>query len=250
MRVKGRSAIWKICILPQFWISDTHQMPRGSLGDVKNPRFTHEVTRGSFGNVKIRISPQFWASEQHEVRRGSLGNAKNSHFTTVLSVRSARSDERVVKSWGGEKRIDFKRLLKKKATFAQFVSSYHLSAVFSRVFEDGHHFSSLWSKSFKTAITSAVFSSYLFLKSSKTTITSAVFSGVFEDSHHFGSLWSQSFKTAITSAVFDHSLSRQPSLWQSLITVFRDSDHFSSLWWQSLMTVLFSKEPFAVAFGN
>ena len=55
---------------------------------------------------------------------------------------------------------------------------------------------------------------------------------IFQDSHHFGSLWWQSLKTAITSAVFDDNLSRQPSLRQSL------------------MVVLFSKEPFAVAFGK
>ena len=55
---------------------------------------------------------------------------------------------------------------------------------------------------------------------------------IFTDSHHFGSLWWQSFKTVITSAVFDDSLSRQRSLRQSL------------------MVMLFSKEPFAVAFGK
>ena len=55
---------------------------------------------------------------------------------------------------------------------------------------------------------------------------------IFTDSHHLGSLWWQSFKTRITSVVFDDSLSRQRSLRQSL------------------MVVLFSKEPFAVAFGK
>ena len=44
--------------------------------------------------------------------RGSQGQVTNLRFTTVLSVRSARSDERVVKSKGalpapGEKKIDF-----------------------------------------------------------------------------------------------------------------------------------------------
>ena len=39
----------------------------------------------------------------------------------------------------------------------------------------------------------------------------------------------QALMTAITSAVFDDSLSRQPSLRQSLMTVFQDSHHFGSL---------------------
>ena len=56
---KGRSATWKICVLPQFWASDTSEVTKGSIGDVKNLR-----------------------------------------FTTVLSVRHARSHERVVKSTG------------------------------------------------------------------------------------------------------------------------------------------------------
>ena len=59
---------------------------------------------------------------------------------------------------------------------------------------------------------------------------------VFQDRHHVSNLFSslrwQSLQTAITSVVFDDSLSRQRSLRQSL------------------MVVLFSKEPFAVAFGN
>ena len=42
------------------------------------------------------------------------------------------------------------------------------------------------------------------------------------------------------SAVFDDSLSRQPSLRQSLMTVFQDSHHFGSLWWQSFKTAITS----------
>ena len=37
---KGRSAKWQICVLPQFWASDTSEVTKGSLGDVKNLRFT------------------------------------------------------------------------------------------------------------------------------------------------------------------------------------------------------------------
>ena len=64
-------------ILPQFWTSDTH-----------------EVTKGSPREVTI-FFPQFWASDTHEVTKRLLGQLKNLHFTTVLSVRHARSDERV-----------------------------------------------------------------------------------------------------------------------------------------------------------
>ena len=52
---KGRSASLKICSLPQFWASDTHD----------------------------------------QVTSGSLGEPQNLNFTTVLSVRHARSDVRV-----------------------------------------------------------------------------------------------------------------------------------------------------------
>ena len=37
---KGRSATWKICVLPQFWASDTSEVTKRSLGDVKDLRFT------------------------------------------------------------------------------------------------------------------------------------------------------------------------------------------------------------------
>ena len=86
-----------------------------------------------------------------------------------------------------------------EATFHQDFNLQFFSAVFSLVFslvfEDTHHFP---------------ISFLLF------------FSAVFQDSHHFSS----------TSAAFDDTLSRQPSLQQSLMTVF------------------FSKELFAAAFGK
>ena len=66
-----------------------------SYNDKKQKSFC-EKERGCAGDVKICISPQFWTSDEREVTKGSLGNVKNSHFTTVLGVRRARSDERVV----------------------------------------------------------------------------------------------------------------------------------------------------------
>ena len=56
--------------------------------------------RGRSATKKICVLPQFWASDKHEVTKGSIGDVKNLRFTTVLSVRHARSDERVVKSTG------------------------------------------------------------------------------------------------------------------------------------------------------
>ena len=56
--------------------------------------------KGRSDKLKICILPQFWTSDTHEVTRGSPRQITNLRFTTVLSVRSARSDERVVKSKG------------------------------------------------------------------------------------------------------------------------------------------------------
>ena len=129
---KGCSARSRICILPQFWASDTSEVTKGLIGDVTCvlPQFwasdTSEVTKGLIGDVtnlrlfyhsferptrpkwrkgrsatwKICVLPQFWTSETSEVMKGSIGDVKNLRFTTVLSVQHARSDERVVKSTG------------------------------------------------------------------------------------------------------------------------------------------------------
>ena len=37
---KGRSASSRICVLPQFWASDTSEVTKGSLGELKKSRFT------------------------------------------------------------------------------------------------------------------------------------------------------------------------------------------------------------------
>ena len=51
--------------------------------------------------LKICVSPLFWGSNTHEVTKGSsLTDLKNLRFTTVLSVRRARSDERVLSRGG------------------------------------------------------------------------------------------------------------------------------------------------------
>ena len=105
---KGCSATSRICILPQFWASDTSEVTKGSLGQVREFAFYHSFERptrpkwrkGRAAKWEICVLPQFWASDTHEVTRGSIGDVKNLRFTSVLSVRHARSDERVVKSTG------------------------------------------------------------------------------------------------------------------------------------------------------
>ena len=122
----------RIRVLPQFWASDTSEVTKGLLGPIQNLHFTtvldvrhvqsdemvarprkkfafyHSFERptcpkwrkGRSATWKICVLPQFWASDTSEVTKGSLRYVKNLRFTTVLSVRHARSDERVVKSTG------------------------------------------------------------------------------------------------------------------------------------------------------
>ena len=132
-RSDERVAMSKMSILPQFWASDTSEVTRGSPGSAEELRFTtvlsvrharsdervdrrrdkfacvlpqfwtsdtSEVTKGRSATWKICVLPQFWTSDTHEVTKGSPRYVKSLRFTTVLSVRHARSDERVVKSTG------------------------------------------------------------------------------------------------------------------------------------------------------
>ena len=94
-----------------------------------------------------------------------------------------------------------------------------LSALFSGLFHDCHHFGSLGWQSFKTAITSAVFHDSLWWRSSLRQSSMTVFQG----GHHFYSLWFHFFMAAITSEVFDDSLWWQPLMTAMTSTVFDDS---------------------------
>ena len=95
---------YKIRISPQFWTSDEHETTRGLRR--RRTKFAFHLSfgrpmstkrrEGSTTRYKIRISPQFWTSDEHETTRGFNDDIQNSHFTTVLDVRWARSDERVV----------------------------------------------------------------------------------------------------------------------------------------------------------
>ena len=79
VRSDKSSARSKICILPQFWASDTSEVTKGLPRHVRNLRFTTVLS------VPTRTK---W-------RKGRSGQVMNLHFTTVLSVRHVRSDERV-----------------------------------------------------------------------------------------------------------------------------------------------------------
>ena len=100
---KGRSATLKVCILPQFWTSNTHEVTRGLPWSAEEFAFYRSFERptrpkwrkGCSATSRICILPQFWASDTSEVTKGLLGDVKNSRFTTVLNVRHVRSDERV-----------------------------------------------------------------------------------------------------------------------------------------------------------
>ena len=90
--------------------------------------------------------------------KGSIGYVQNSGFTSVLSVRQARSDERVVRATGAipAPQTEKEYIL----TLFQTISS---SALLSAVFDQ---------QPFKTAIDQQPF---------KTAITSAELSAVFDD---------------------------------------------------------------------
>ena len=102
------SATSKICILPQFWASDTSEVTKGSIGDVKNLRFTTVL---SVQHVRSdeRVDPRaqkfaFYHSFERPTRpkwrKGRSASSEICILPQFLSVRHARTDERVVKSTG------------------------------------------------------------------------------------------------------------------------------------------------------
>ena len=113
---EGRASAQRICISPQFWASDEHEMTRGLLRRREKFAFHH-----SFG----RPTSTKW-------REGCFGELKNLHFTTVLGVRRARSDEKVVSRrdlpnlpCGKEKK---KEILKRSSIFKEQRSQQLFSA--------------------------------------------------------------------------------------------------------------------------
>ena len=101
---KGCPSSSKICISPQFWTSDEHEVTRGLREDPKNLHFTTVLgVRRSLFTLKVAWATWKFAFHHSFGRptitfcvKGCLGHVKNLHFTTVLGVRRARSDERVV----------------------------------------------------------------------------------------------------------------------------------------------------------
>ena len=120
--------------------------------DVRRARNDERVARGP---RPIRISPHFWTSDEHETTRGlrprskkfafhlSFGrpmstkrregrdrDLKNSHFTSVLDVRRARNDERVVS------RLDRPNppCVKKERNFKAVLIHNHSQQIFSADF--------------------------------------------------------------------------------------------------------------------
>ena len=123
------------------------------------------MTKGSLGQVReFAFYHSFERPTRHEVTKGSIGDVKNLRFTTVLSVRHARSDERVVKSTGAipAPQTEKEYILTLLTLFQTILISNLFSAVFSLVF----------SPVFQTAITSAELSAVFDRQSLKTAITS------------------------------------------------------------------------------
>ena len=131
---KGCSATGQICIWPQFWASDTHEVMKGSLGQVKNLHFTTVL---------------------------SVGHAR-SHERVVKStgaIPAPRQKKNVLRLFQS---ILISSLCLQSFLVLFFSSLWRFaifSLVFSLVFKDSHHFSrtlgSVWTQSLKTAITSA-----------------------------------------------------------------------------------------------
>ena len=78
---EGCAGHFKICISPQFWTSDEHEVKRG----LRRPLFAFHHSFGRPMSTKRRKGPERTQAD--------------SHFTTVLDVRRARSDERVASAW-------------------------------------------------------------------------------------------------------------------------------------------------------
>ena len=113
----------KIRISPQFWASDEHKVTRGLRGPCAKFAFHH-----SFGS-----------STSTKWREGCEGHVQNSHFTTVLGVRRAQSDQRVVSrrcqpSPPGVKRR--KKFLKK--SWCTAILSSHSQQLYSAAIPSSH----------------------------------------------------------------------------------------------------------------
>ena len=186
--VKGRSATWKICISPQFWASDEHELTRRLLRQSRKIAFHH-----SFG----RPTSTKW-------REGCFGNLENLHFTTVLGVRQARSDERVVSRRDlpnlpcGKKRRNF---IKEEQPLSAALLSSSSQQLFSAAF-----LSSCAQQLFSAALLSS-FSQQLFSAALLSSLSQQLFSAAFLSSSS-----QQPFSAALLSS---SSQQLEPAAWTS-----------------------------------
>ena len=158
---EGCASAQRICISPQFWASDEHEVTRGLLRRAQEFAFHH-----SFG----RPTSTKW-------REGCFGDVKNLHFTTVLGVRRARSDERVVSRrdlpnlpCGKEKK---KEILKRSSIFEDSDLSSFSQQLFSAAFLSSSS-QQLFSAAFLSSPSQQLFSA-AFLSSSSQQLFSAAF---------------------------------------------------------------------------
>ena len=147
--------------------------------------------------------------------KGSRGEVKNLRFTTVLSVRQARSHERV-----DRRRQKFAFYLSfERPTRTKWREGCQIHRCDPCPQTEKEYILTL----FQTILISNLFSAVFFSCISHSHHFSRTFSSLFSslsNSHHFsrtlGDVWWQSLKTAITSvelwAMFDDNLSRKPSL--------------------------------------
>ena len=115
----------EICISPQFWTSDEHEVTRGLRDDPENLHFTtvsgvrrslfalrvawatwkiafhHSFGRptitfcvkGRSASSRICISPQFWASDEHEVTRGLSPAATHQTYPAEKKRRNFKEEQ-------------------------------------------------------------------------------------------------------------------------------------------------------------
>ena len=152
--------------------------------------------KGCSASSKICISPQFWASDDHFLREGFLGDMKNLHFTTVLSVRQAQSDEKVVsrgelpKLPCGKKRTNFKE----EQQFSK--SSLSLSSSSQQPF----------SAALLCSLSQQLFSAALLSSSSQQPFSSSVSQQLFS-----AALLKQPFSSSLSQQLFSSSFSQLSS---------------------------------------
>ena len=261
---EGSPSKSQICISPQFWTSDQHEVTRGFTVEVTNLHFTTVLDvrwarndeRVARRRRPIRISPQFWTSDEHEVTRGLRrraskfafhlsfgrpmstkwregcdGDLQNSHFTSVLDVRWARSDERVVS------RLDRPNppCVKKERNFKEVLIHNHSQQIFSADF-----FSRSSQQIFSADFLQQIFSADLLSRSSQQIFSADLLSRFFSRSSQ--QIFSADFLQQIFSADFLQQIFSADFLSRSSQQIFsadllsRSSQQIFSLSYQQIFS--------------